>query len=317
MEWTGIRLPDVALKIPLVVLLWIVWWAVRADARRRPSSRSGGDGGTQRRRHPRGPLPRRPRRGPHGDPAPAAPPRVRSGRSARGARSARPLHAASAADWQTSRPMTPTPTSVLSDGTILRPRRRGPHQDRPVGPGARPAGERRPAARRLVPRLPQPPHHGDRPARAAGNLTEEVRIRAGERVRDPPRRVLPRPHAGVGRAAGRHRRADRGQVLARPPRADRPRDGRLLRPGLEGHADAGAQQPHARPDQALPRPADRPALVHDARPRRRSGPTAAPSSAATTRARARRPRAATSRHAPSPGVGRPACPAPRPARGLW
>ena len=36
-------------------------------------------------------------------------------------------------------------------------------------------------------------------------------------------------------------------------------------PGLEGHADARAQQPHARADQALRRAADRAAVVHDAR----------------------------------------------------
>ena len=39
----------------------------------------------------------------------------------------------------------------------------------------------------------------------------------------------------------------------------------LRRPGLQGHADARDHQPHARPDQALRRPADRPALVHGAR----------------------------------------------------
>ena len=84
-----------------------------------------------------------------------------------------------------------------------------------------------------------------------------------------------------------------GKSLARAPRADRPRDRRLLRPGLEGHADARAQQPHARPDQAVARPADRAALVHDARPRPPSARTATRSSAATTTARSRRPRAAT------------------------
>ena len=57
-----------------------------------------------------------------------------------------------------------------------------------------------------------------------------------------------------------------GKSQHRPPRADRPRHRRLLRPRLEGHADARAQQPHAHPDQAVPRPADRPAVVHGARP---------------------------------------------------
>src|SRR2546421_4723446 len=59
------------------------------------------------------------------------------------------------------------------------------------------------------------------------------------------------------------------QQLPRPTRADRPRDGRLLRSGLEGHSDARAQQPDASPDQTLRGPPDRAALVHDPR---RSGP---------------------------------------------
>ena len=115
----------------------------------------------------------------------------------------------------------------------------------------------------------------DRPARRRrSNLTEEVVVERRRAVRHPPRRVLPRAHAGVGRAARRHRRAHRGQELLGPARADRPRHRRLLRPGLEGHADARAQQPHARADQALPRAADRAAVVHDARRARPSGPTA-------------------------------------------
>src|SRR5205085_7235120 len=57
----------------------------------------------------------------------------------------------------------------------------------------------------------------------------------------------------------------RGQVVARAPRADRPRDGRLLRPRLEGDADARAREPHPGADQALRGLADRPALLHDAR----------------------------------------------------
>src|ERR1700751_5080436 len=34
---------------------------------------------------------------------------------------------------------------------------------------------------------------------------------------------------------------------------------------MEGNADAGTQQPDPGPDQALSRPGDRPAVVHDAR----------------------------------------------------
>jgi hypothetical protein len=66
-----------ALKIPLVALLWIVWWAVRAEPEAEQDHK-GGDGGIKHRPHPRRPFPRRPRRGPHGDPALPAPPRTRS-----------------------------------------------------------------------------------------------------------------------------------------------------------------------------------------------------------------------------------------------
>ncbi len=65
----------VALKVPLIALAWLVWWAIhQVDD---PAHDSGGDGGAKRRPHPIGPLPRTPRRGPHGDPAPLPPPRVR------------------------------------------------------------------------------------------------------------------------------------------------------------------------------------------------------------------------------------------------
>jgi hypothetical protein len=73
MEWTMFFL-FVALKLPLIALCWLVWWAIHQvdDPAEDP-----GDGGARRRRHPLGPLPRPPRRGPHGDPAPLPPPRVR------------------------------------------------------------------------------------------------------------------------------------------------------------------------------------------------------------------------------------------------
>ena len=66
----------VFLKLPIVALCWLVWWAVRQepDLAEDPA---GGDGGTKHRPHPPRPLPRAPRRGPHGDPTPAPPPRVR------------------------------------------------------------------------------------------------------------------------------------------------------------------------------------------------------------------------------------------------
>lgn len=75
MVWAFIFL-FVALKIPLGMLLYIVWWAVRevpdeAEDERRDE---GGGGGSHR---PRPRRPRPPRRGPHGDAAPHSPLRVR------------------------------------------------------------------------------------------------------------------------------------------------------------------------------------------------------------------------------------------------
>jgi hypothetical protein len=66
----------VALKVPLVALIWLVWWAIHQTDD--PVEQPGGDGGSKRAPHPRRPLPRAPRRGPHGDPLPAPPPRVRT-----------------------------------------------------------------------------------------------------------------------------------------------------------------------------------------------------------------------------------------------
>jgi hypothetical protein len=66
----------VVLKIPIVALLWIVWWAVKDPPE--PEPRDRGDGGSDRAPgHPRIDPPHPPRRGPHGDPAPTAPRRVR------------------------------------------------------------------------------------------------------------------------------------------------------------------------------------------------------------------------------------------------
>jgi hypothetical protein len=65
------------LKIPIAMLLYIVWWAVK-QTDEEPTSGSSGDGGSKVPPHPHGPFPRPPRRGPHGDPAPSSPPRVRT-----------------------------------------------------------------------------------------------------------------------------------------------------------------------------------------------------------------------------------------------
>lgn len=74
--WTFVYLM-VILKIPIALLFYIVWWAVK-QAPDGFEQASDGDGGARRRPHPRGSLPRSPRRGPHGAPATAPPPRVRS-----------------------------------------------------------------------------------------------------------------------------------------------------------------------------------------------------------------------------------------------
>ncbi len=71
-----------ALKIPLIGLIWIVWWAVKQKPEETPSPASDDDGGVKRRRpHQPKPFPRRPRRGPHGDPPPLPPARVRTVRA--------------------------------------------------------------------------------------------------------------------------------------------------------------------------------------------------------------------------------------------
>ena len=75
----------VCLKVPLLALCWLVWWAIHQVD---DPAQDGGDGGAKRRDHPLGPLPRAPRRGPHAEAAPPSPPRVRPLR-ARGRRIAR------------------------------------------------------------------------------------------------------------------------------------------------------------------------------------------------------------------------------------
>jgi hypothetical protein len=63
------------LKIPLLLLYALVYWAIKAEPE---AEDAGGDGGARKERpHPVPPLPRHPRRGPHGDPLPLPPPRVR------------------------------------------------------------------------------------------------------------------------------------------------------------------------------------------------------------------------------------------------
>ena len=78
MEWTFVYMMFF-LKLPIVALLWIVWWAIRATP---DPAETGEDGGLKDRQgppHPRTPPRRGPRRrDPHGAPLPPSPPRVRT-----------------------------------------------------------------------------------------------------------------------------------------------------------------------------------------------------------------------------------------------
>jgi hypothetical protein len=73
----------VVLKIPLAMLLYIVWWAVKDPPVAEAEDTGGGGSDRDPRPHPRGPLSPRPRRGPHADPYPSSPPRVRTARGRR------------------------------------------------------------------------------------------------------------------------------------------------------------------------------------------------------------------------------------------
>lgn len=77
MGWTFLWLM-LFLKIPIVGLLSIVWWAVRQEPEQAPDAQE--DGGSKHRPHARPPRPRHPRRprGPHAEPAPPSPARVRT-----------------------------------------------------------------------------------------------------------------------------------------------------------------------------------------------------------------------------------------------
>ncbi len=68
----------VILKIPIIALLVLVWWAIRSsEGGPEGDEGGGGDDGGSKVRHPRS-LPRRPRpRGPHGGQMLPAPSRVR------------------------------------------------------------------------------------------------------------------------------------------------------------------------------------------------------------------------------------------------
>ena len=79
MEAWGFIWVMVVLKIPLALLLWTVWWAIRATPE--PEASGGDDDGGLGVRHPHDPRPLPPaprRRGPHGDPTLPSPARTRA-----------------------------------------------------------------------------------------------------------------------------------------------------------------------------------------------------------------------------------------------
>ena len=76
MEWTTFVWMFVMLKIPIVMLLWLVWYAIQTPEPEIADDRD--EGGSDRRHRGLPRNPRRPRRGgPHAAPPPA-PPRVRT-----------------------------------------------------------------------------------------------------------------------------------------------------------------------------------------------------------------------------------------------
>jgi hypothetical protein len=70
----------VVMKIPIAMLLWIVWWSVREPPVPEAGDDRGGGSDRDPRPHPRGRPPHPPRRGPHADEAPPSPSRVRVAR---------------------------------------------------------------------------------------------------------------------------------------------------------------------------------------------------------------------------------------------
>ena len=65
------------LKIPIIALLYLVWWAIKDPPEPVVVDEGGGSPDRDPRPHPRDRPPRSPRRGPHGPPEPASPARVR------------------------------------------------------------------------------------------------------------------------------------------------------------------------------------------------------------------------------------------------
>jgi hypothetical protein len=77
----------VVLKIPVVMLLTLVWWAAKTPEPAVPGEEDGGSRRFDPHGGPRAPRP--PRRGPHAGGPPPAPKRIRTDASGRGARTSR------------------------------------------------------------------------------------------------------------------------------------------------------------------------------------------------------------------------------------
>ena len=219
-----------ALKIPLAGLIYIVWWAIKQEPEERRRRGTMTAASSAAAPHP-----------PQAVPAPAAPrPARRSGAAAAGpgAHHARP----GARRWATDRlrnreqtqPAQP-PRSVgglrsASSGRLAAMNaRRAPSC--PTARSCELVEEGRIRIEPWDPALVQPASvdlrlgdsfrvfHNHRASaidlrQPPENLTEEVVVPRRRVVRHPPGRVLPRAHARVGRAARRHRGADRGEDRA-------------------------------------------------------------------------------------------------------
>jgi hypothetical protein len=73
--WTMLYL-FVFLKLPIIALCWLMWWAIHQEPE--VEEADGGGGGRPPRPHPAPTLPHAPRRGPHRERAPQSPPRIRA-----------------------------------------------------------------------------------------------------------------------------------------------------------------------------------------------------------------------------------------------
>jgi hypothetical protein len=79
----GIVWLAVALKLPIVALLYLVWWAIKDPPGVEAEEDGGGSPDRDPRPHPRGPMPGPPRRGQHAGSPPSSPARVRTLRGRR------------------------------------------------------------------------------------------------------------------------------------------------------------------------------------------------------------------------------------------